>query len=104
MVKTKSPRPMTKAQLVAHLADHCEMPRKDVLKVLDALVETAYREARKEGGFSLPGIGKLRVVKTAPRLQRVPNQQEPMRLPAGKRLRFRLSQQAKDAVLGGRGR
>jgi DNA-binding protein HU-beta len=101
MLKTKTPRPMTKAQLIAALAEQCEMPRKDVQAVLEALIETAYREARKEGGFSFPGLGKLRVVRTAPRLQRVPHLEEPLKLPAGRRVRFRLSQAAKDAVLRG---
>lgn len=100
MLKTKSPRPMTKAQLVAALAAQCEMSRKDVQTLLEALMATAYREARKEGGFSFPGLGKLRVVRTAPRQQRVPHLDEPLQLPAGKRVRFRLSQAAKDAVLG----
>jgi DNA-binding protein HU-beta len=88
---------MTKAQLVALLAEESKLTKKDVSAVLDTLSETAYKEAKK--GFTIPGIGKLVVVQRKAREGRNPATGEKIKIPARKALKFRIAKACKDAVL-----
>ncbi|MFP4381368.1 MAG: HU family DNA-binding protein [Candidatus Sumerlaeia bacterium] len=96
MAKTQA-KPMTKAQLVTHLSEKCELTKKDVSNVLEELATTAYKEAKK--GFTIPGIGKLVVVSRKAREGRNPATGEKIKIPARKALKFRIAKACKDAVL-----
>ena len=91
-------KPMTKAQLVSHLADSAEITKKQAQTVLDTLAETAYKEAKK--GFTIPGIGKLVLVKRKARMGRNPQTGEAIKIPAKTVVKFRIAKACKDAVLG----
>ncbi len=91
---------MTKTQLIAHLSEKTDLPKKKVSEFFEALLEVAYKEAKKEHGFPFPGLGKLVVVKRKARMGRNPQTGEPLRIKASKALKFRISKAAKDAVLG----
>jgi len=95
----KEHKPLTKAQLMSHLAEKTELTKKDVQAVWDELLAVAYKEAKKEKGITLPGLGKLIVVRRKARMGRNPQTGEPIKIPARRALKFRLSKQAKDAVL-----
>ncbi|OPZ14707.1 MAG: DNA-binding protein HU-beta [candidate division BRC1 bacterium ADurb.BinA364] len=92
-------KPMTKAQLIAHLAEAADLQKAAVAKVLEELSATAYREAK--AGFAIPGIGKLRVVERKERMGRNPQTNEPIQIPARTALKFTISKVCKDAVLKG---
>ena len=51
---------MTKSQLINYISEEAEVPRKTAQKMIEALGECAYREAKR--GFTLPGLGKLVLV------------------------------------------
>jgi DNA-binding protein HU-beta len=89
-------KPLTKAQLIAKLADQVELPKTKVAEVLDCLKETAYKEAKK--GFTIPGIGKLVLVKRKARMGRNPATGEPVKIPAKTVVRFRIAKACKDSV------
>ena len=91
---------MTKAQLVAHLAEKVELSKKEVGEFLNILAQTAYKEARR--GFTLPGIGKLIVVRRKARMGRNPATGESIRIPAKTVLKFRIAKACKDAVTPGK--
>lgn len=91
---------LTKTQLISHLAEKSELPKKKVSELLDELTALAYKEAKKDHGFTLPGFGKLVVAKRKARMGRNPQTGEAIKIPAKKGLKFRVSKQAKDAVLG----
>lgn len=95
----KEAKPLTKAQLVAHLAESAGISKKDVLAVLDELTTLAYKEAKKEKGFTLPGLGKLVRVQRKARMGRNPKTGEPIKIKARTALKFRVAKQAKDAIL-----
>lgn len=95
----KEAKPLTKAQLVAHLAETSGISKKDVLAILDELTALAYKEAKKEKGFTLPGLGKMVRVKRKKRMGRNPKTGAPIEIPARTALKFRISKQAKDAIL-----
>ena len=97
MAKSKS---MTKSALINTLAEKNEMTRKDVIAFMECLVGTAYKEAKN--GFTLPGIGKLVLVKRKARMGRNPATGETIKIPAKKVVKFRIAKAAKDAILPGR--
>jgi DNA-binding protein HU-beta len=89
-------KPMTKAQLITALAEKNQLPKKQVVEFLESLTGLAYSEARK--GFTIPGIGKLVVVKRKARMGRNPATGESIKIPAKTVLKFRIAKAAKDAV------
>lgn len=90
-------KPMTKAQLVGHLAEATGITKKQAADVLDQLAETAYKEAKK--GFTIPGVGKLVLSDRKARIGRNPKTGESIKIPAKKVLKFRVAKACKDQVL-----
>jgi len=88
---------MTKAQLLGVLADAGGVSKVVAAKVLDALVRTAYKEARK--AFTIPGLGKLVVVKRKARMGRNPQTGEAIKIPAKTVLKFRIAKACKEGAL-----
>lgn len=89
---------MTKSQIADRLAEKTEMTKKQVIHVLTELAALAYEEA--PNSFSVPGLGKLVVVDRKERKGRNPATGEEITIPAKRALKFRISKEAKDAVLG----
>ncbi|OGU73873.1 MAG: DNA-binding protein [Ignavibacteria bacterium RBG_16_34_14] len=90
-------KPMTKSQIVDHLATKTDVTKKVAIQFLEELSKLAYKEAKKS--FTLPGIGKLVVVNRKERMGRNPATGEQILIPARKALKFRIAKHAKDAVL-----
>jgi len=90
---------MTKSQLLEKLADASGMTKKDVGKFLDVLAETAYKEVKTSGEFTVPGIGKLVKKHRAAREGRNPATGASIHIPAKTVCKFRVSKSAKDAIL-----
>jgi DNA-binding protein HU-beta len=88
---------MTKSQLLTHLSEETELPKKKVAELLEVLAETAYSQAKN--GFTLPGLGKLVLVNRKARKGRNPATGATIKIPAKRVLKFRLAKAAKDAVL-----
>jgi DNA-binding protein HU-beta len=95
-----SDKPMTKSQLLNHLAAASDLTKQQVASVLDELANVAYQEARKqEKGFTIPGFGKLVLVNRAARTGRNPSTGETIQIPAKKVVKFRIAKAVKDALL-----
>jgi DNA-binding protein HU-beta len=94
------PKSMSKSALISHLAETNDMTRKQVIAFMDSLVDTAYKQAKN--GFTLPGVGKLVLVKRKARMGRNPATGEKIKIPAKKVVKFRIAKAAKDAILPGR--
>ena len=88
---------MTKAQLVAQLADRVCVSKKEVGAVLDELAAQAYAQAKN--GFTIPGIGKLVLQHRKARMGRNPQTGEAIKIKAKKVVKFRVAKAAKDAIL-----
>jgi DNA-binding protein HU-beta len=93
----KEKKPMTKAQLTAHLAEQTGLTKKQAGEFMEVLNKAAYREAKR--GFTIPGIGKLVVAKRKARMGRNPATGETIKIPAKTVVRFRVAKACKDAVL-----
>ncbi len=90
-------KPLTKSQIIVKLAEQNDMTKKDVSAFLGSLAQLAYKQASR--GFTVPGLGKLVVVKRKARMGRNPATGEAIKIPAKTVLKFRISKVAKDAAL-----
>jgi DNA-binding protein HU-beta len=62
------------------------------------LMAAIVKEMKREGGFTLPGFGTFRVVKTKARKGLNPRTGEPVKVKAGKTVRFKASPVLKKSV------
>ena len=90
---------MNKSQLLQMLAEKTGQSRKEVAAFLDLLVQTAYSEAKKNGEFTIPGLGKLQKKDRAARMGRNPSTGAQIQIPAKTVVKFRIAKAAKDAIL-----
>ncbi len=93
-------KPMNKSQLLQHLAEKTGKTRKEVAEFVDLIVTTAYAEAKKNGEFTIPGLGKLQKKDRAARMGRNPATGEQISIPAKTVVKFRIAKAAKDSILG----
>jgi len=92
-------KPMSKAQLVDHVATGLGVKKADARKFLENLAALAAKEVKRSGQFVLPGVGKLVLAKRKARMGRNPQTGEPLKIPAKTVLKFRIAKSIKDAVL-----
>lgn len=90
---------MTKSELLQALADKLGKTRKEANEFIEALVDLAYTTTKKEGEFTLPGLGKLVKKNRPPRMGRNPATGESIQIPAKTVIKFRVAKQAKEAIL-----
>ena len=98
MTKATATKAMTKSQIAATLAEQVGISKKQSAQYLEALAETAYKNAKNS--FTIPGIGKLVLVNRKARMGRNPATGQEIQIPAKRVLKFRVAKAAKDAVLG----
>ena len=91
---------MSKTQLATELAEATGTNRKTASQFLESLGEIAYRDAKKSGEFTIPGIGKLVKQQRKARECRNPATGETIKIPAKTVIKFRVAKAAKDSVLG----
>ncbi len=92
-------KPITKAQLVTELAEKLGITKNDVNSYMDALTTIAYRETKKKGSFTLPGVGKLVLVKRKARMGRNPATGETIKIKAKTVVKFRVAKACKDTII-----
>ena len=95
-------KPMTKSQIVSHFAGKFDLSKKNSAAILDEVAALAISETKKAGSFTLPGIGKLVLVKRKARMGRNPATGEPLRIPAKTVVKMRVAKAAKEAIVPGR--
>ena len=93
---------MTKSQIVSHFAEKFEGPKRKAAEILEEVAALALSEVKKTGSFTLPGIGKLALVKRKARMGRNPATGAAIKIPAKTVLKMRVAKAAKDSVLGGK--
>ena len=92
-------KPMTKSQIVSYFAGKFELSKKNSAAILDEVAALAVSETKKTGSFTLPGIGKLVLVKRKARMGRNPATGEPLKIPAKTVVRMRVAKAAKEAIV-----
>ncbi|HJV07756.1 HU family DNA-binding protein [Paludibacterium denitrificans] len=88
---------MTKAELIAALAEHSGLTKADVLKVLAAFDETLIK-ALAAGDDVTIAAGKFKAKETAARTGRNPKTGEAIQIPAKKKVTFTASKALKDTI------
>jgi DNA-binding protein HU-beta len=91
---------MSKTQLATELAEATGTNRKTAQQFIQSLSDIAYREAKRNGEFTIPGIGKLVKQQRKAREGRNPATGETIKIPAKTVIKFRVAKAAKDSVLG----
>lgn len=89
---------LTKTALIRSLAEEMELPTKQVAQFFDVMAQTAVKETKKNGEFTIPGIGKLVKAERKARMGRNPQTGEAIKIKAKTVVKFRISKVAKDAI------
>src|ERR1700712_5568299 len=95
---------MTKSEIANQLAEKTGLTRKQVMGFFEAQSEMAYKNAKST--FLIPGIGKLVLTESKAREMVMPfgpDKGKTKKIPAKKRIKFRVVKAAKDAILGAGG-
>ncbi len=95
-------KPMTKAQIVSHFAEKFEVSKKIASGIIDEVAALAVSEAKKAGSFTIPGIGKLVLVKRKARMGRNPATGATIKIPAKTVVKMRIAKACKEAIVPGR--
>jgi DNA-binding protein HU-beta len=91
---------MTKAQLVAALADEAGTDKKSANAALDALVGIITKEVAGGGAVTLPGVGKIYCRARPERMVRNPATGEQIKKEADKVVKMTIAKALKDSVNG----
>lgn len=93
-------KPMTKAQLVAAIAEQMGSDKKTAAAALDAVSTVVVREVTGGAAVTLPGIGKIAVRERAERTVRNPATGEQIVKPADRSVKVAIAKTLKEAVNG----
>src|SRR3989337_3638909 len=89
---------LTKSKIIEHIATKTGVTKKIAGEMLNAMAQLSYKEAKN--AFTLPGIGKLVLVKRKARMGRNPQTGAAIKIPAKKVVKSRVAKACKDAGLG----
>lgn len=93
-------KPMTKAQLVAAMAEETGSDKKSAAAALDALSAIITREVSAGGAVTLPGVGKVYCRERPERMVRNPATGEQIKKDADKVVKMTIAKALKDSVNG----
>ncbi|GBQ26251.1 histone-like DNA-binding protein HU [Acetobacter estunensis NRIC 0472] len=89
---------MSKAFIAAVIQDSIDCTGVAANKAAADLMDAIVKELKREGGFTLPSFGTFTVRKTKARKALNPRTGEPVKVKAGKTVRFKASPNLKKAV------
>ena len=97
--KSATATKMTKAEWIRFAAEKLELTNKQSAAFTELLAATAIQETKKNGEFTIPGIGKLVKAQRAARMGRNPATGESIKIAAKTTVKFRIGKAVKDAVV-----
>ena len=89
---------MTKAELVAVMAQDADISKAAAAKVLDSYIKTVAKELKKNGKLGLVGFGTFSVAKRKARTGRNPQTGEEIQIKAKKVVRFKPRKGLSDKI------
>jgi len=95
-------KPKTKAQIVSYFAEKFELSKKTATGIVEEVATLAVSETKRVGSFTLPGIGKLVLVKRKARMGRNPATGATIKIPAKTVVKMRIAKAAKEAIVRGK--
>ena len=91
---------LTKSALLLTIAQETDTDRRTAGFFLEVITDIALREVKKNGEFTLPGIGKLVKQKRKARTGINPKTGEKIKIAAKTVVKIRIAKAAKDAIFG----
>jgi DNA-binding protein HU-beta len=104
MANTTSSPPAAKVETVTlrHLAetlsDTHELPKKQVVAMLEDMVSTVAKHLKRGARIRIGGLGILQVRKRPARMGRNPATGEPIKIKASKKIAFRAAKDLKESI------
>ena len=92
-------KPMTKSEIVSYFAEKFVLPKRAASAIIDEVAALAVAETKKTGSFTIPGIGKLVLVKRKARMGRNPATGATIKIPAKTVVKMRIGKAAKEAIV-----
>lgn len=89
---------MTKAELIAKIAEETGITKSQADKVINTLVDVVTDEIKANGNMTLAGLGSFTVVRREARKGHNPKTMAPMDIPASNSVKFKSAKALKDAV------
>jgi DNA-binding protein HU-beta len=89
---------MSKAFIASVLQESAELTGVAANRAAADLIDAIVKELKTSGGFTLPSFGTFRVAKTKARKALNPRTGEPVKVKAGKTVRFKVSPSLKKLV------
>jgi DNA-binding protein HU-beta len=89
---------LTKTALIKTMAEQLELTNKQIGTFFDLLAATAVKETKKNGEFTIPGLGKLVKAERKARVGRNPQTGEAIKIKAKTVVKFRVAKAAKDSI------
>ena len=86
-------------QTMSHFAGKFELSKKTASGIIKEVAVLAVSETKKTGSFTLPGIGKLVLVKRKARMGRNPATGAAIKIPAKTVVKMRIAKAAKEAIV-----
>ncbi len=86
---------MTKAELVAKIAEKSELSKVNAEKALTSLIAAVQEALKEEGRIVLPGLGTLAVAERAERQGHNPANGKTITIPAAKVVKFKAAAKLK---------
>ena len=89
---------MNKAQFIAYLAPHFGDSKKEAARAVDIVFDSIVRNISKGEDVMINDFGKFKKVDRAARKGRNPQTGEEIKIPASKKVSFRVASSLKEAV------
>ncbi|MDR1038403.1 MAG: HU family DNA-binding protein [Deltaproteobacteria bacterium] len=89
---------MTKAELIAKIAEDAQLTQTQANKALLSFINTVGDEIRSTGSINVTGLGIFSVSERSARTGINPRTREPLSIPASKGVKFRASKALKDSL------
>ena len=89
---------VTLRHLAETLSESHELPKKQVLSMLEDMVTTVTKHLKRGARIRIGGLGILQVRKRPARMGRNPATGEPIKIKASKKVAFRAAKDLKEAV------
>lgn len=89
---------MTKAELVAKIAEEVGITKVQAEKTLTVVIATVTKEVKQSDSMVLPGLGTFSLLNRNARTGRNPQTGAEINIPASKTVKFKCAKALKDAV------
>jgi DNA-binding protein HU-beta len=92
-------KPLTKSQIASYFAEKFDISKKTAVAFVEEVAALAISETKKSGVFTLPGIGKLVLVRRKARKGFNPATGEQINIPAKTVVKMRVAKACKEAIV-----